>query len=66
LERLNYLLGGVTTADFRPTDQHMEVQAILRNIANEGKLKLDELLESVLSEFNSTLTERGVNLLVSP
>ena len=66
LERLNYLLGGVTTADFRPTDQHIEVQAILRDIANDAKLDLDALLENELSEFNEALTERGLNLLVSP
>ena len=66
LERLNYLLGGVTTADFRPTDQHIEVQAILRDIANDAKLNLDALLENELSEFNEALTERGLNLLVSP
>lgn len=66
LERLNYLMGGVTTADFRPTDQHVEVQAILRATANEVKEDLDSLLERELSEFNDVLTERGVSLLIGP
>jgi hypothetical protein len=66
LERLNYLMGGVTVADFKPTDQHVEVQAILRDQANQANDDLDALLETELSEFNDVLTERGVSLLIGP
>ena len=59
-------MGGVTVADFKPTDQHVEVQAILRDQANQANEDLGALLERELSEFNDVLTERGVSLLIGP
>jgi len=66
LERLNYLMGGVTTADFRPTDQHVEVQAILRENVTRARENLEVLLEKELSELNRALTDQGVSLLIGP
>ena len=66
LERLNYLMGGVTTADFRPTDQHVEVQAILRENVTRSRENLEVLLEKELSELNRALTDKGVSLLIGP
>lgn len=66
LERLNYLMGGVTTADFRPTDQHVEVQAILSENVTRSRENLEVLLEKELSELNQALTDKGVSLLIGP
>ncbi len=56
--RLSYLQGAVSGADFRPTDQHVEVQVILRQQVDEVEARLEALLESDLDEFNRLLQQR--------
>ena len=63
--KLRGLAGGIATADFRPADQHREVQRILRDVLMNARADLDELLEGDLMEFNQLLRDRGLNPLIS-
>ena len=60
VDRLRYLIGNVSTADFAPTDQHREVLEVLRGQLREAGAELDALLEADVAAFNRMLQERGV------
>jgi photosystem II stability/assembly factor-like uncharacterized protein len=60
ISKLGYLAQGMSTSDYRPTNQHGEVQTIL-NTELKGHLQaLDVLLGKELSAFNEMLRQRGV------
>ena len=63
--KLRHLAGGVETADFRPTDQHQEVQTLLRNARMDARGELAAVLENDLAAFNRLLADRGLNPLIS-
>ncbi len=63
--RLSYLQGAVSSADFRPTDQHAEVQVILRAQVAEVEARFEALLESDLDEFNRLLQQRVGRVIIS-
>ena len=58
--RIGYLAGGVATADFRPTDQHLEVQEILNERLRRYRAELDALLQGDLAAFNRMLQQLNV------
>jgi acyl-coenzyme A thioesterase PaaI-like protein len=60
LQKFGYLTGGVSIADFRPTDQDLEVHEILQGQLREHLQKLDALVAGELADFNSLLQQRGV------
>ena len=55
--KLSYLAGAVSTADFRPTDQHHEVHEELKAELAEYQRELDGLLQNELPAFNEILDE---------
>ena len=63
--KLRHLANGVSSADFRPTDQHGEVHILLRNILMSARDDLGALLETDLAAFNQLLRDRGLNPLIS-
>jgi photosystem II stability/assembly factor-like uncharacterized protein len=63
--KLRHLANGVSSADFRPTDQHGEVHIMLRDTLMSAREALDALLESDLADFNQLLRDRGLNPLIS-
>ena len=65
LGKLRHLAGGVGTADFQPTDQHREVQVLLREILMDARADLDALLAGDVAAFNQLLRDRGLNPLIS-
>jgi hypothetical protein len=66
MRRLSYLARVVAIADFRPTDQHREVHQVLKGRLGQAQQELDELLQTVLPEFNRTLEERDLPRVVTP
>ena len=56
--RLRYLQGVVSTADFRPPDQHREVAGILRQQLDEVEAALQAVLGDDLERYNRLLRER--------
>ncbi|MCJ7628262.1 MAG: hypothetical protein MUO50_07715, partial [Longimicrobiales bacterium] len=58
--KLGYLAGGLAGADFRPTDQQVEVQGILAGQLREHLDALDDLMSDELGALNVLLREKGV------
>ncbi|MFQ5704327.1 MAG: sialidase [Gemmatimonadales bacterium] len=58
--RIGYLAGAVATADFRPTDQALEVKGVLEERLQRYRAELDALLEGDLAAFNRMLQQRNV------
>jgi photosystem II stability/assembly factor-like uncharacterized protein len=67
IAKMNYLANGLSSSDYKPTNQHGEVQGIL-NTELKGHLSaLDRLLNTDLNAFNELLKQRGVpNVTVRP
>lgn len=65
LEKLGHLSGGVTSADFGPTDQQADVNGVLLEILTTSEEALQALIDGDLMRFNQLLRERGLNPLIS-
>jgi len=63
ISKLAYLPRGLSVADFRPTDQEVEVQGILHRQLGEQLQALDILLNEGLGELNTLLRQKGVSVL---
>ena len=67
IANIGYLANGVTASDYRPTNQHGEVQTILNTQLNANLTALDGLLSKDLSAFNELLRQRSIpNVLIRP
>jgi hypothetical protein len=67
ISKLGYLANGIASSDFKPTDQHAEVQKILNTELRTHLTSLDELLAKDLAAFNELLKQRNVpNVVVRP
>jgi hypothetical protein len=60
LSRLSYLTGGMSVSDFPPTDQDVEVQAILHDQITEAADALDALVAQEVAAFNELLRSKGM------
>ncbi len=63
--RITWLAGNVATADFRPTDEDLEVQRILEGRVADYGGQLDALVSGELARFNQMLEERNLAGVVS-
>ena len=63
LPKLGYLPSGLAYADFRPTDQEIEVQKILHDRLTEQRSALDELVAEDVAELNDFLQGKGVAVI---
>ena len=60
LSRLGYLSNGASVSDFRPTNQHVEVEAQLATEVAGQARALDQLLQRELAPFNEQLKAKGL------
>jgi hypothetical protein len=58
--RIAYLANAVSVSDFRPADQHREVQKVLKERLRTYQQELDSLFENEIPAFNRTLRERNL------
>jgi photosystem II stability/assembly factor-like uncharacterized protein len=63
LSKLSYLTRGLARADFRPTDQEVEVQRILHDRVAEQRQALDRLVAKEVAELNDFLHGKGVHVI---
>ena len=64
--RLGWLAEGISVADFAPTTQQVEVQALLHTQVQDARTRFDALLRTDFPAFNSRLREKGVlNIIVT-
>ena len=62
--KLTYLFSGVATADFPPTDQALEVQAVLEQELRDLAAELERVIDTDVEAFNARLRERGLGPVV--
>jgi photosystem II stability/assembly factor-like uncharacterized protein len=63
--KIAYLARTVGVADFAPTDQAREVQALLEGRLQSYRQAFDELLETEVTAFNAMLGERDLGRVVT-
>jgi hypothetical protein len=64
LSKINYLASGLAGADFPPTAQHREVQAMFREQLTTLRHRLDEVLNKDLDAFNKQLRNRNIQNVI--
>ena len=62
LQKLGYVIGGLSVADFAPTDQEMEVKVLLREALEEHLAELEALVRTDVAALNEML--RGLGMLI--
>ncbi len=63
LQKLGYLTGAIAVADFPPTDQEMEVKALLHEQLREHLDALDALVRDEVAALNELLRARGMLII---
>ena len=63
LQKLTYLPRGLSSADFRPTEQETEVQALLHVELQEFLRTLEALLQDDLATLNDLLRRKGMVII---
>ncbi len=67
LSKINYLAGGLASADFRPTNQQLEVQKVLEENLRAHQRDVEALLNKDLKAINDLMRGRGVaNIITRP
>jgi hypothetical protein len=60
LANLGYLANGLAGGDFRPTNQQVEVQALLKEMVRTNVGAIDALLANDLAALNAMLKAKNV------
>ena len=60
VEKLNYLGGAIETADFKPADQHKEVQQVLQKRLQETQSKYNQFMERDLPAFEDVMKKNNL------
>ena len=60
IEKLSHLADVVSLADFRPTDQALEVTAQLTKQLGEHRNQMKQIVETDVPAFNRTVRDRGM------
>lgn len=60
IDKLTYLEREVTSSDFRPTDQQLEVNALLAKQVAAHHQQLDQILSKDLTQFNDQLRSKKI------
>ena len=63
LQKLGYLTGAIAVADFPPTDQELEVKALLHEQLREHLEALDALVANEVAALNEMLRARGMLII---
>ena len=62
--KISYLTNEVASADFRPTNQQLEVQKLLEERISSARADLDALVTKDLAALNATLRQRNLPTIV--
>jgi photosystem II stability/assembly factor-like uncharacterized protein len=65
LQKLGYLTNGITASDFGPTDQEVEVQALLHTQLQEHLAAVERLVREEVAPLNERLRARGLIISTS-
>jgi len=65
ISRFGYLANGMSNADFRPTDQHLEVQKLLAERVRARVADFEAIASGDLAAFNQMLRSRNIPNVVA-
>jgi hypothetical protein len=65
ISRFGYLASGMSNADFKPTDQHLEVQQLLAERLRARVADFDAIAAGDLAAFNRMLRDRNIPNIVA-
>jgi len=65
ISRFGYLANGLSNADFRPTDQHLEVQKLLAERVRARMADFEAVASGDLAAFNQMLRSRNIPNIVT-
>jgi len=65
LSRFTYLANGMTTTDYRPTDQHMETAKLLQERLQQQLAQIKTILDKDVATFNLALTRHSAGQVVT-
>ena len=65
ISRIGYLATGLSSGDFKPTNQQAEVQKLLEERLRTHTGRLDELIGKDLAAFNEMLRQRKIPNIVA-
>jgi len=60
IDKLSHLADVLSLADFRPTDQALEVMAQLTKQLGEHRSQMKQIVETEVAAFNRTVRDRGM------
>ena len=63
LQKLGYLTGAISVADFPPTDQELEVKVLLHEQLREHLEALEALVATEVEALNEMLRARGMLII---
>lgn len=66
LGKINYLAGGLSSSDFKPTDQQLEAKKVIEDQLKGVQTQADGLRTRVLSGFNDQLRSKNLPIIVVP
>ena len=66
LGKINYLAGGLSSADFKPTDQQLEAKKMIEDQLKGVQTQAEGLRTRVLSGFNDQLRNKNLPIIVVP
>ncbi|MEO8678553.1 MAG: sialidase [Vicinamibacterales bacterium] len=66
LGKINYLAGGLSSADFKPTDQQLEAKKVIEDQLKGVQTQAEGLRARVLSGFNDQLRNKNLPIIVVP
>ena len=65
ISKINYLAGGVSSGDFPPNTQQVEVHAILKTQLASLRKRLDDAVGTDLGNFNRMLREKNIGNVIA-
>ena len=65
LGRFNYLANGISSSDYRPTDQHLEIAKVLQERLKGHVAALGTLMQGDVARFNDMLRRQSAGQVVT-
>jgi hypothetical protein len=66
ISKITYLANGVSSGDYKPTDQHLEAQKVIAGQLKEVQALVDGLRGRILGGFNEQLKSKNLPPVVVP
>ncbi len=66
ISKIGYLASGVSSSDYKPTDQHLAAEQVIADEVKKVQALVDALRGRILGGFNEQLKSKNLPLIVVP